>query len=556
MHLKLLTETLKGDLHAVAVLAEALKCPIPSLSADLAPAWPGELSPELARALVEERGWGTRLCPPRGGGHRGQGLPHRGMALLEVITNDDGEGPRFWVGVRPGARGREFFDPTAGGPGASWLTSKQWKAKAMPRHLGLPGRRGIFCVVGIEMTEPAPGRREAERPKDAPKGPPIKAPQHDPQDIERLMARLSRALRGHRIRLVSPPDPREAEVGPRWVRAYIRLEAGQSIRALRNMSEDIARALGTLTSDIHITNLPERHAVGIDLPIRGLGYRVDYDDLLVHPSWERAQKGMILGIPAGIDGAGMPVWVDLAEMPHMLVGGTTGSGKTVFLRTLLLSLILQQGPDALRLALSSGKPMDFRPFATLPHAMGEIVQCPEDARDLVYDLAGEMNARIKLIDEAGHDDISGFNANAGEGERMPRIVAVLDEYGDTVMSFEDPGRRRSFESCVGRLAQKARAAGIHLVLCMQRPDRKVLKGVIKSNILHRFALKLPQHHESRIILDTAGAEALLGQGDMLYKDGHGRLQRLQVPFLEGGESLRARLRGMVGEGEPLAVSSE
>lgn len=159
------------------------------------------------------------------------------------------------------------------------------------------------------------------------------------------------------------------------------------------------------------------------------------------------------------------------------------------------------------------------------------------------ELADEMDRRIDRLSEAYCDNLAQYNEDPHVDETLPRIVAVIDEYAETVLSFSDRSKRSAFEDTVGQLAQKARAAGIHLILCMQRPDSNVIQGAVKSNVLHRFALKLPQNHDSRVILDEPGAEALLGKGDMLYKDAASKVHRLQVPFLDG-RSLKELVREM------------
>lgn len=227
----------------------------------------------------------------------------------------------------------------------------------------------------------------------------------------------------------------------------------------------------------------------------------------------------------------------------MLVAGTTGSGKTVFLRNVILTLLLASQPSELVLRLSSSKPMDFRIFTRVRHVEGrEMARDPSEALQLAQELVHEMDRRINVITDAWCDNLDEFNAEKPE-QAMPRIVAVFDEYAEMISSCTDKTERDSFETAIGRLAQKARAAGIHLIVCMQRPDANALKGAIKANILHRFALKLPQNHDSRIILDESGAETLLGQGDLLYKDANSHVVRLQVPFLDNA-SLKQYLRGL------------
>ena len=196
------------------------------------------------------------------------------------------------------------------------------------------------------------------------------------------------------------------------------------------------------------------------------------------------------------------------------------------------------------LRLSSSKPMDFMPFTQLPAAQGrELARDPAQALGLANELVAEMDRRIDTIARAWCDDIGDYNSEH-PADRFPYVVAVFDEFSEMAASFDEKSDRTAFESAIGRLAQKARAAGIHLIVCMQRPDASALKGAIKANILHRFALKLPAQHDSRVILDDNGAETLLGQGDMLYKDADGRLHRLQVPYLES-EGLKRCLRRML-----------
>ncbi|MEZ4361609.1 MAG: FtsK/SpoIIIE domain-containing protein [Kofleriaceae bacterium] len=361
---------------------------------------------------------------------------------------------------------------------------------------------------------------------------PIKEAPYGADAVIGVVERLERALVGHKVGLASSPSPRETDRGPRLIRAYVKLVAGESIASIRRISEDLARDVGTSTSDIHITNVPERHAVGVDLPIPSLTYEISFAELAAHASFDAAQRELTLGFCAGIDLTGRPVWADLATMPHMLVAGTTGSGKTVFLRNLILTLLMTRSPRELRLRLSSSKPMDFRVFMGTPHAAGHAMATDaHEARQLADSLVVEMERRYALIDAALCDNLAEYNTE-NPAKTEPYIVAVFDEYAEMIASFADKQDRDAFESAVGRLAQKARAAGIHLVVCMQRPDANALKGAIKANILHRFALKLPQHTDSRIILDDSGAETLLGQGDLLYKDANSKLQRLQVPFLD------------------------
>lgn len=377
---------------------------------------------------------------------------------------------------------------------------------------------------------------------------PVKTAPYPLSEVADVVRRLERALRGHKVSLEAAPSAEEADAGPRLVRAYVRLDPGVSIQSVRRISEDIARVVGTSSADIHISNIPERHAVGLDLPVDGLSYTVTYQDLIAHSSFDAAAAELALGFCAGIDVTGRALWTDLADMPHMLVAGTTGSGKTVFLRNVLLTLLLHRSPEELVLRMSSSKPMDFMPFTQVPHGHGHgLAQDPGAALQLAKELVREMDQRIHVIAQAWCDNLVSFNAENPESA-LPFVVAVFDEFAEMVSAFPEKQDRADFETAIGRLAQKARAAGIHLILCMQRPDANAIKGAIKANVLHRFALKLPQNHDSRIILDENGAETLLGQGDLLYKDASSRVHRLQVPFLEN-RYLKRTLRRVI-QGQP------
>ena len=347
-----------------------------------------------------------------------------------------------------------------------------------------------------------------------------------------VVQRLEKGLRALGVELESPLSIREVDRGPRLLRIYARLSASQGIAGVRKVTEDLARNVGTSSPDLHVANVTKRRAVGIDLPVPGLTYAIDFDELVAHPSFAAARAELSLGFCAGIDVTGRPLWTDLAKMPHMLVAGTTGSGKTVFLRNVILTLLIQHPPSELQVRLSSTKPMDFRIFTTAPHTGGtDLARNASETKELIDELVLEMERRMLLLDEAMCDDIGEYNEEHPD-DVLPRYVVVLDEFAATVGSFADKADRQAFEGAVQRIAQEARAAGLHLVLCMQRPDAKVVTGNIKANVLHRFALKLPQLHDSRVILDEPGAETLLGKGDMLYKDANSQLHRLQVPNLE------------------------
>jgi S-DNA-T family DNA segregation ATPase FtsK/SpoIIIE len=211
----------------------------------------------------------------------------------------------------------------------------------------------------------------------------------------------------------------------------------------------------------------------------------------------------------GVSVTGVDISFDLAAAPHLLVGGTTGSGKSVCLHSLLLSLLLRHTPDTLQLALIDPKQVEFQPYAKLPNLYrGQLATEIPAAREMLNELTVEMDARYGIFNRIGVNNV--LEARR-KGHTMPFIVVCIEEMADLVMQDQN------VEPLIARLAQKARAAGIHLVLATQRPDAKTFSGLIRSNIPSRIALTVQKGTESTIILDDTGAENLLGSGDMLIR---------------------------------------
>jgi hypothetical protein len=515
----------------------------------------------MSRALVRDLAFACRDAPTLNVDHHT--LPYLGR----YVDLDDAAAPAPSAPTPaqptepdPAPRAQRHADPE---PAPAAPTDHAATPTLPARRIEVPGPPAAAAAVSdapADVVAPAPTdepgpdaepRDWAEEHRRA-TAEPVKLPPYDIEDAADVVRRLGDALVGHRVDIASHPSVREADLGPRVVRAYVQLRPGEKIANVRRVSEDIARDVGTSSADIHIGNHPARHAIAFDLPVPGLEYTVTFDDLRGHASFATAPHALRLGFCAGIDVTGAPLWADLATMPHMLVAGTTGSGKTVFLRTLLLTLALHRTPAELRLRLSSSKPMDFKAFTQIPHAGGlPMAEDRHAALALSAELVAEMDRRIELLSDAFVDNLDEYNAEFAE-RALPRIVAVLDEFSETVLSFESKDDRATFANNVARLAQKARAAGIHLILCMQRPDATVVQGPIKSNVLHRFGLKLPQVHDSRVILDEPGAETLLGKGDLLYKDADTQMHRVQVPFLSN-KSLRETLTAIIERGGATAV---
>jgi S-DNA-T family DNA segregation ATPase FtsK/SpoIIIE len=230
---------------------------------------------------------------------------------------------------------------------------------------------------------------------------------------------------------------------------------------------------------------------------------------------------------------GQPVVLDLASMPHLLVAGTTGSGKSVFLHTVICSLVSCLGPEDLKLHLVDPKRVEFREYRGLPHLDGHVIHDQHEASKELETLVEQMEDRYRVLERAGAKDIVEYNALpvvvAHPDVRMPYRVLVVDEFADLMMSGKGGGY---IEQQIIRLAQKARAVGIHIVLATQKPTVDVISKQIKANMPARIAFKVACGSDSRVILDTQGAESLLGKGDMLVQTEQTPLTRVQGAHLD------------------------
>lgn len=272
-----------------------------------------------------------------------------------------------------------------------------------------------------------------------------------------------------------------------------------------------------------LSNGDEARTVFIDLPRPKSTWKDIGVDRLREWAHKSSRDPSQLLVYAGVSVTGEDISFDLTAAPHLLVGGTTGSGKSVCLHSLLLSLLLRHQPDTLQLALIDPKQVEFAPYTKLPNLYrGEIATEVSAAREFLTDLVAEMEARYAVFNRIGV-------ANIGEarrrGQSLPFIVTCIEEMTDLVM--QDP----NIEPLIARLAQKARAAGIHLVLATQRPDAETFTGLIRSNIPARIALTVQKGTESNIILDEKGAENLLGAGDMLIRLPGESLRRAHGVFI-------------------------
>ncbi len=329
--------------------------------------------------------------------------------------------------------------------------------------------------------------------------------------------------------------------GPHVSRYELQLAPGTKVSKVAQLRDDLAYALAS--TDIRIlAPIPGKKAVGVEVPNqrRRLVRLGDIYD-------GRPKGSSPLVVWLGKDVSGQPVWADLALMPHALVAGTTGSGKSGSINAMLCSVLLHASPNEVRLVLVDPKRVELNHYERLPHLLTPVVTNPRLAANVLANLIGEMESRYAVMGEARTRNLAELNRarrKAGEAP-LPHILCVIDELADLMMVAP-----AEVEDSIIRLAQKSRAVGIHLVLATQRPSTDVITGTIKVNIPARIAFSVASQVDSRVILDQGGAETLLGQGDMLFRPvGTSRLQRLQGAFVTEDEVARL-VSQWASQGEP------
>jgi len=342
-------------------------------------------------------------------------------------------------------------------------------------------------------------------------------PEHDAEETSR---RLTKALSdlGVEAQVV------RAVVGPRVTRYELRLGSGVKVGKVRNLQQDIAYALAATEVRI-LAPIPGKSAVGVEVP-NTRPAKVTLGDV-----FQEYPEGNDWTLPVGLgkDISGRAVFFDLADMPHLLVAGTTGSGKSVLLNSLLTSLLLTTDPRQVKMVLVDPKRVELTHFARIPHLITPVVTDVKKAANALTWAVSEMERRYEVLERMGARSLEGYNARSETN--MPYVVIVIDELADLMMAAA-----AKVEDSVIRIAQKARAVGLHLVVATQRPSVDVITGMIKANIPSRIAFAVSSQVDSRVILDSPGAESLLGMGDMLFKPVSAvRASRVQGAFISEEE---------------------
>lgn len=323
--------------------------------------------------------------------------------------------------------------------------------------------------------------------------------------------------------------------GPSVTRYEVQLSRGTKYSKLTSLSDDIALALAAQA--VRIAPIPDKVAVGIEVPNRNVNL-VHLRDVIESPGFNSAKSRVSFAM--GRDIAGDPVIGDIAKLPHLLVAGTTGSGKSVCINSILISILYKAKPSEVRFIMVDPKMIELGVYNGIPHLLIPVVTDPKKAAGALQWALGEMMKRYKKMRDAGVRDIFGYNAwltarhvagDEQETEFLPQIVIVIDELADLMLVAAG-----EVEEAVCRLAQMARAAGMHLIIATQRPSADVITGIMKANIPSRIAFAVASQLESRIILDTMGAEKLIGRGDMLFNPiGSTKPVRVQGCFISSEE---------------------
>jgi DNA segregation ATPase FtsK/SpoIIIE, S-DNA-T family len=382
-----------------------------------------------------------------------------------------------------------------------------------PRTTPQGNLRGVTTSEEIDYTLPSP--RVLERGKGD-KGP-------DPKDQQLTGRKLIEAL-GHfgvEAKIVGVVS------GPHVSLFELRLAPGTKVKKVTELANDLAYALAS--TDIRIlAPIPGKQAVGVEVP-NAKRRMVRLGDIYAG----RPQKAspLVAWLGKGIDGN--PVWTDIAKMPHVLVAGTTGSGKSACVNAMLSSILMSASPNEVRLVLVDPKQVELNHYEHVPHLLTPVVTSPRLAANVLANLIVEMETRYGVMSQArarNLEELNRIRLKAGEAP-LPHILCVIDELADLMMVAP-----AEVEDSIIRLAQKSRATGIHLVLATQRPSTDIITGTIKVNIPSRIAFSVSSQTDSRVILDQGGAESLLGMGDMLFRNaGSSKLERVQGAFITEDE---------------------
>jgi len=348
----------------------------------------------------------------------------------------------------------------------------------------------------------------------------------------------------------------EVNIGPTVTQYTLKPAEGVKLSKITTLNNDLSLALASHPLRIEAP-IPGRPLVGIEVPNKARTV-VRLRNLIEHPNFQNAASPLTLSL--GRDVAGNPMFADLARMPHLLVAGATGTGKTICLNSVIMSLLYQCSPDILKLILIDPKRVEFPVYNELPHLLTPVILDSQKAVNAFRWLITEMERRFDILSQERARDILSYNESVVKNgkEPLPYIVLIVDELADLMMA-----RGRDVEASVVRLAQMSRAVGIHLILATQRPSVEVITGLIKANITSRITFQVASQVDSRTILDASGAEKLLGAGDMLFVSAEvAKPRRIQAAYVSDKEVkkiakfIKTQNPSIEGETPPLEIAQE
>src|ERR1700722_4699526 len=326
----------------------------------------------------------------------------------------------------------------------------------------------------------------------------------DRGDVNKIASTIEKTLQSFGV----DTHVAEANLGPAVTQYALEVAQGTKVSKITSLANDLALATEAPTGQIRIeAPIPGRNLVGLEIPNRSLEV-VNLRTMLTSAVMQKAKSKLTVAL--GLDVSGNPIAIDIAKMPHMLVAGTTGSGKSVLINAFISSLLFRASPQEVRLIMIDPKRVEFTNYNGIPHLLTPVIVDPTKILSALKWAMAEMDKRYKLFAERGVRNIDSYNELSGF-QALPYIVIFIDELADLMMFAPV-----EVEDAIARLAQMARATGIHLVIATQRPSVNVITGLIKANIPCRIAFNVSSMVDSRVILDSAGAEKLLGRGDMLY----------------------------------------
>lgn len=366
----------------------------------------------------------------------------------------------------------------------------------------------------------------------------------DRGDIKKIASIIEKTLSsfGVEARVV------EVNLGPAVTQYALELALGIKVSKITSLANDLALATEAPTGQIRIeAPIPGRNLVGIEIPNRSLEV-VTLRTMLASDRIQKAKSKLTVAL--GLDVSGAPISADIAKMPHLLVAGTTGSGKSVLINAFIATLLYRASPQEVKLILVDPKRVEFTLYNGIPHLLTPVIVEPEQILSSLRWAMSEMDKRYKLFAERGVRNIDGYNELSGF-QALPYIVIIIDELADLMMFAPV-----DVEDAIARIAQMARATGIHLIIATQRPSVNVITGLIKANIPARIAFNVSSMIDSRVILDTPGAEKLLGRGDMLFiPPEQAKPSRIQGAFITEKE-VKKTVEFLKSKGAPVEYTEE